>query len=611
MTAGKLAAVKPAATTNTNFYSCPINKATSSVLEVCNQSASASSYRVALRDYDQILTLDDTDYSLKKGNVISNYTIGISPGIATDQSDPGDIITIEDNKGTFKYHDVFKPTTTITYPVKVASLGTIAIDDTTLVGTFEPGDTITGAITGLTAIVYAVDISGLTVNIAPISQSATSFYINNVTGIAASDLIHTDGEIVSVGSVTGYQVTVTRAQVGTTATAHPAGSSFTALRSTATTTTINEGATFSSTDNTLTVTSSTSLTIGDYIRIGNEFLTIGGITGNDLSVIRGQFGTTPTTHADGATVTLFDEVATGFSQFFDLTEEVDNGAGATVDLSITSGPLGALNPSDKFVYDFGGGAFEFTNDIPVDLGRIIRFTQVDASNTGNTLRFSVTPDGTNNSGIQYNTGVTVNGTAGSSGAYTEINLTPSNLIGGISQLYIYTPGTPLISNNGYLDIDLTPNYNTLYIYDLNGSITTGDSFVVNNVTYTVTAATSGAYGYVHGVSGSAVKVSLGVGSSAFASSNTFFDSPVVPGTDRRLATVSSISSINVEDYIFYDRAIDANVTHRNTGIVVGPGQSIMVYSTANTISYMLHGFEDVTTDFSPVYYYRQDPSQIN
>jgi hypothetical protein len=610
MTAGKLAAAKPAATTNTTLYSCPINKATSSVLEVCNQGGSASAYRVALRDYNQILTLDDTDYSLKRGNVISDYSITISPGIATDQADPGDIIQIGNNKGSFRYHDIFKPTTTITYPVKVVSLGTVSIDNTSLVGTFEPGDTITGAITGLTATVYAVDISGLTLNIAPISQSATSFYINNVTGIAASDLIHTDGEIVSVGSVTGYQVTVTRAQVGTTAVEHLAGAFFTALRSTATTTTINEGATFSSTDTTLTVTSAASFAIGDYIRIGNEFITILGITGNDLSVDRGQFGTTSVSHTDGATITLYDEIATGFSQFFDLTEEVDNGAGATVDVDVTAGPQGTFLPSDKFVYDFGGGTFEFTNTIPVDADRIVRFTQVDASNTGNTLRFSTIPDGTNGGGTQYSTAVTINGTAGSSGSYTEINLSLDTLT-SISQLYIYTTDTPLISNNGYLDIDLTPNYNTVYLYDLNGVIAATDSFVVNNVTYTVTAVSAGPYGYVQDATGSSVKVSLGFGSSAFIATDTFFDSPIVPGEVRRSATVSSVGSINGEDYIFYDKTLAANTTDRNTGIVVGPGQSIMVYSAANTISYVIQGFEDVTTDFSPVYYYRQDPSEIN
>lgn len=611
MTAGKLAAAKPAAVTNTSLYSCPINKATSSILEVCNQSSTASSYRVALRDYDQILTLDSSTYNFKKGNVISDYTLTISPGIATNQSDPGDIIQISDNKGSFKYHDVFKPSATITYPVKVSKISTIAVDQTSLVGTFAVGNTITGASSGLTATIFANNITGFTVNIPSVAIGATSFRVSDSTGITAGDLICANQEIISVSAISGYQVTTAvRAQLATTAVQHLAGSPFTALRTTATTTTINEGSTFISTDNILTVTSITGFSIGDYVRIGNEIITITGFLGSDVSVTRGSFGTTPASHANGATITLQDEVLTGYIQFFDLTENVSNGSGATIDLNVVSGPQGVFNPVNKFVYDFGTGTFEYTNIIPIDGDRIVRFTQVDASNVGNTLRFSTTVDGTSAliPGVEYTTGVTVNGTAGSSGAYTQINLNIDSLT-GISDLYIYSStGTGIA---GYLDIDLTPNYTTIYLYDLNGSIASTDSFVINNVTYTVASVSAGPYGYVQNSSGSSIKVSLGLGSSAFAATDTFFDSPIVPETDRVLATVSSISTISSTDYIFYDKSLPANSTDRNTGIVIGPGQSVMVYSTDNTISYVLQGFEDITTDFSPVYYYRVSPSITN
>jgi len=482
MTAGKLAAAKPAAVTNTSLYSCPINKATSSILEVCNQSSTSSSYRVALRDYDQILTLDSSTYNFRRGNVISDYTLTLSPGIATNQADPGDIIQISDNKGSFKYHDVFKPSETITYPVKVSKISSIAVDQTSLVGTFAVGNTITGASSGLTATVFATDITGFTANIPSVAIGATSFRVSDSTGITASDLICANQEIISVSAISGYQVTTAvRAQLGTTAVEHLAGSRFTALRTTATTTTINEGATFIATDNILTVASSaTGFSIGDYIRIGNEILTITGFIGSDMSVTRGTFGTTPASHANGATITLQDEVLTGYIQFFDLTENVSNGSGATIDLNVVSGPQGVFNPTNKFVYNFGTGTFEYVNIIPIDGDRIVRFTQVDTSNVGNTLRFSTTVDGTNTVGAtEYTTGVTVNGTAGSSGAYTQINLNIDSLT-GISDLYIYSSTSPGIA--GYLDIDLTPNYTTIYLYDLNGSIASTDSFVINNVT---------------------------------------------------------------------------------------------------------------------------------
>jgi hypothetical protein len=74
---------------------------------------------------------------------------------------------------------------------------------------------------------------------------------------------------------------------------------------TATTTTINEGATFSATDTTLSVTSVEDLGIeqGDYLIIGSEILRVEEIYGNDLEVSRGQLSTVAVAHSNGSTVT--------------------------------------------------------------------------------------------------------------------------------------------------------------------------------------------------------------------------------------------------------------------------------------------------------------------
>ena len=68
---------------------------------------------------------------------------------------------------------------------------------------------------------------------------------------------------------------------------------------------INEGAQYSATDTTLTVTDGTKVSVAQTILIDSEHLYITAISTNDLTVTRGVNGTTAAAHNDGTDISLF------------------------------------------------------------------------------------------------------------------------------------------------------------------------------------------------------------------------------------------------------------------------------------------------------------------
>ena len=659
MTAGKLASAKPAATTNTFLYRCPIDKAASTVLNVANQGSSASSYRVALRDYDQTLTLDSSAYKFRQGNVISSYIVSVTPGLSKSSLTPGSKITLTNNNGSFKFMDIIKPTTTVTIPVKVETIGSASITAVTG-GSFSPGTTLTGA-NGLTGTIYYYNSTNgtLQLNIAGITNSSTSFRVSGTgTEVSTSDLLNIDTELVTVTGKTGNSLTVTRASSATTAAAHTPGASVRIVRPTATTTTLSAAITDTAATS-ITVTSAASLNVGDYIRIGNEFLLIGLIVTNTLTVSRGQLGTTAATALNGATVTRHTDQSYVSLQYFANGEAVTSSAvSATISSGVSSSRT--FNPATKFIYDIdNSGTFSLPPSLTFNVDRTYRFTQSDSSNTGESLYFSLSAE----SGTSYTVGVTTSGTAGSSGAYTQISTTSTTAPG------LVTRGTTSgIGTSAALNLD--PLYSQIYVYDVEGSLAATNAFNTTTGSNDISAVFAGPYGYVQGYTSTALKVTSGLNSSAFSTltttvtgtsgqftftvgsatgliqgmaasgtgigtgaritnisgttvtvdvansatvsgtgtfNHTFYDSPRTTGASRSIVTVSSLTTatdVNAEDYLFYDKALAGNTTDKNSSILIGPGQSLVVYSAANTISYSLNGFEDSTSDLTIYNYLR-------
>ena len=619
MSAGRLAASAPAATTNTVLYSTSQLNTASTVLLATERGGSAATYRVGLKDYTQKLTLDASSYKFNRGNPVSSYKLGVAPGISRSDATPGLQISSADFAKTASILDVVVDTSIITNYVKVKTYTSIGIDSNAISGTFQGGETVTGGTSGVTATFRGIGTT-MNIEIADIASGATTLKMGDGTAsVGSSYFVLSDGvtgytaEVILVGTPTFYSgttgganVTVTRAQFGTSAAAHRSGQMVSFYQDAGTTTTINEGAQFQVADTTLTVTDGTVIVSGQYLRVGNEIMLCTGVVGNDLSVTRGQWGTTDAAHADGATVTPMSQGSQAMVNWFDTAETVTGGSSsATVDTQFTA--TSSAIYTTGFVWGTVSGQEIVPTSFTMDVERTYRFDQSDSTNTSLPLRFSDTQEGTGATpvaGTEYTTGVTKSGTAGTDGVIDLIPTAQSP-----NPLYYYAEGAPSTAGTTVYSASLTvvqdPQYTEILLYDVTGTWVTGDTFLVGTSTITVGTVTGGKYGWVTDWTAPVLSVALGVGSAAFANADTFVDTPPEQGADRSTVTASSVTQpadLATEDYIYYDFALAANSTNKHSGIVVGPNSHIVVYASSADLSFQVNGFENEANDFLPDQY---------
>jgi len=102
-----------------------------------------------------------------------------------------------------------------------------------------------------------------------------------------------------------------------------------------------------------------------------------------------------------------------------LSELFPAGAGKEVDFTVQQN-----NTTTTYAVTVSGGDFYIDGTqqptLTLTEGSTYKFDQADSTNSTHPLRFSTTSDGTHGGGSEYTSGVTTNGTAGSSGAYTQI-----------------------------------------------------------------------------------------------------------------------------------------------------------------------------------------------
>ena len=726
MTAGKLAAVKPAATTNTTLYRCPTTVTGSTVVNVCNQSGSAATYRVALNDYDQVLHLSGPEtenggenassFKFAKGNPISAYKIKLIPGYRYSEAIPGTEVTTT-NAATFKILDVFRPTTDVTYYTIVEDVSPMVLETGTLAGTFQGGETVTGSVSGLTAVYRGGDDTEINLKFTEISNSATSIKISRNTGLAdgmyltlgPADNTPSAGEIASidVGGIdtNNNTLTITRGVLGTTAQTIAAGTYANAWSSSATVTTIDEGATYAAGDQTLTVTDSTGFISGGFALIDNEIVGITDVNGNDLTVERGRYGTADVDHNNGVNVTLLTDNGVYLANYFSEGETLTGGtSNATADVDFDTATAADISAKYLATTTNGGTDHVVIDNPSLSIDRKYIWDLSDSTCANYPMKFSAdTEEGPNSdpAGTEYTQGVSKVGTAGQSGAFTSIDVgenTPTSL-------FAYADGSPAGSTTGVgftFAVNPDPSYEEIYIYDVAGeALAAADTFTVNNTTQTILAngVTPGPYGYVMGFDSAKahLKVALSPGSENFAVNDVVYDTPTLNNGTRVEATVvdgkilsfnsvgaadsnrtegtydditpssttgsgdltttkvkvvvdaSGAATVSIQDggknhavsdtiqindallgnggaaaltfnvatistglvttapaiyddagYMFYDKALAANATDKNTALVVGPGENLTVYSSSADLSYVANGFESPSDDLTVI-----------
>ena len=195
---GILAQSKPAAATDTVLYRAPVDQSASTVLNIANDGT-GSAYSVAVKNYDQRLTLDASTYLLHPGDIISNYTLNVDVNMTSSSGfSAGQLITTDDGEKSFRFESFSVPVITNIF-VKTVDLTPVTVE--TITGTFAVGDTIsTGAAPDdTTAVIYGINDSSTTATlyIGPqtINGAGSAFAAGNSVATASASATISAGGI--------------------------------------------------------------------------------------------------------------------------------------------------------------------------------------------------------------------------------------------------------------------------------------------------------------------------------------------------------------------------------------------------------------------------------
>ena len=179
-------------------------------------------------------------------------------------------------------------------------------------------------------------------------------------------------------------------------------------------------------DSTVVTESSTDTLTNKSINLAN----------NTLTTTLAQLNTA----VSDATVVDLDDTQTLTNKTINLENNT-----AIVEFAVT-----VANPGSGNRYYLDG---ELTANIQLVPGVTYRFDQSDNTNSGHPLRLSTTKNGTHNSGSAYTTGVTIAGSAGSTGGYTQIVVNAATA----DNLYYYCSSHSNMGGDSVISINTSGN----------------------------------------------------------------------------------------------------------------------------------------------------------
>ena len=177
--------------------------------------------------------------------------------------------------------------------------------------------------------------------------------------------------------------------------------------------------------------------------------------------------------------------------------------------------------------------------LTLDVGKTYRFDISDSSVSGHPLRFSETANGSHGGGSVYSTNVTVNGTAGSSGAYVEIQVTGSTP----ASLHYYCT-----NHSGMGGAITVQNAETVAISEVFSRVATFSRSFSDSYTLDDTASPSDELKTDVNINKGNI-VSLGDSAPVFSVSTSFSDTPTVTESLAYSFTTSFADSVTLSEVL--------------------------------------------------------------